>query len=240
MKNKYKGFTLTELLITIIVLAIMFGMIVTIVLLIKRNFLDVEKRAAMQQAAVVSLSKLTRELLESSVDSLTVYNYLDNSYPAGLVFASPRDPSPTENNRFKEDSITSKPVWNKFVCYYLDTDPEAPSEKALFRKEIDLSDVPGITVDPHNELDHVERIKAIPCPMTTEDFKNDSSLQTTILAHRVAYLTFQDLNLNTTYAPDDFTENMLPLKIGLELGEKEENGEYQYSISISFRMNMNN
>ena len=219
MKKKL-GLTMVEVIVTLFVMTIMFGMVVAIIMLIKNNFNDAERRSSMQQNASVALAKLTRELMETSPETITVYNPLSGADPKGIIFASAREPS--TNNKFDLDTTTAECVWHKYICYYLDTDPENPAEKALFRKEKEIT----------------ETTDEAPSSDSTLNFKNDSSLHTTIVAHRVEDLDFEDLGAGT-FAPEDISA-VLPLKITLTLAEKTYDDGNKNAISVTFSVNMHN
>jgi len=222
MKNK-KAFTLTEVVITLFVLSIMMTMLVAVVILIKNNFNAAERRSSLQQNASVALAKLTRELMETSPDTITIYNPSSPSSPdpKGIIFASAREPS--LNNKFDLDPNTAECVWHKYVCYYLDTDPENPGSLALFRKEKEIT----------------ETTEDNPSPKSTKNFKDDTTLHTVIVAHRVVDLSFHpDIGFGSI--PPSTIKGHLPLETTLILAEKNSTGQFLNSVSITFRVNMHN
>lgn len=99
-------------------------------------------RGKMQGNAIIAMSRLTRELMESNIRS--VYSTGYDPYPFMISFLSAVDMDGTTLNY----SInTGRMEWQKYIAYYL-----APSNKpdyidnVLFRKEYDPTDS---TTPPH-------------------------------------------------------------------------------------------
>lgn len=84
-----------------------------------------------QQSALIAMSALTNELVESNPGSMLT----DMNPPiVGIVFGSPRDQTGQVNYS------DTKLQWSKFVCYYLDVVNDIP---CLMRTERPISEFPG-------------------------------------------------------------------------------------------------
>ncbi|MEQ8187146.1 MAG: hypothetical protein ABRQ39_04185 [Candidatus Eremiobacterota bacterium] len=224
MFNKFKGVTITELLVTIAVMGLMFSMILAIMVLLKRSYSEEDSRSAMQQNAAVALAKLTRELMESSYKTTTIYNPSSSSPPTGIIFASARQIS--NYNKFDLDPNNSLCVWHKYVCYYIDTDPERASQKALFRRETYINEPSGTTTKGASSL-------------STSNFVTGGTgySPAIVIAHRVEDLDFPDLGVGN-FGPAQIG-NVLPLKVSLKIAEKSATQNYN-AVTLTFTMNMNN
>lgn len=236
--KKNRGISAVELLITISVMGIMFTMIAGIGLLLKKSYLSQSALSDMQQSASVALAKLSRELMESSYKTTTIYNPSDSNMPTGIIFASARDFN--SNNDFKIDPNTAKCKWYKYVCYYIDTD-EKSNEKALCRREF-LKDPAGGTSGS---------IIPLPCSLGVSSFITGGTdyTQKMIVAHRVRDLNFPDIGVSPY--PSGITPaniaGKLPLRVDITISERPNtnfdpnnpNTSYN-SITVSFTMNMSN
>lgn len=223
--NKIKGVTITELLVTIAIMSLMFTMILAIMILLKRTYNEEDSRSSMQQNAAVALAKLTRELMESSYKTTTIYNPSGSTPPTGIIFASPRQIS--NYNKFDLDPNNSLCVWHKYICYYIDTDPERASQKALFRRETYINEPDGTTTKG-------------PSNLSTSNFLTGGAGYSPpiVIAHRVADLDFPDLGVGT-FTPAQIS-NVLPLKISLKIAEKSSGSQNYNAVTVTFTMNMNN
>jgi hypothetical protein len=234
--KKHRGVSAVELLITISVMGIMFTMIAGIGLLLKKSYLSQSSLSNMQQDASIALAKLSRELMESSYKTTTIYNPSDINQPTGIIFASARDFN--SNNDFKIDPNTAKCIWYKYVCYYIDTD-EKSNEKALCRREF-LRDPAGGTTGS---------IIPLPCSLAINSFITGGTdyTQKMIVAHRVRDLNFSDIGVSSAGIPPSFIGTKLPLKVDIIISEKANanfdpnnpNTSYN-SITVSFTMNLSN
>ncbi len=234
--KKKRGVTAVELLITISVMGIMFTMIAGIGLLLKKSYLSQSSLSNMQQDASVALAKMSRELMESSYKTASIYNPSDVNQPTGIIFASARDFN--QNNEFQIDPNTAKSIWYKYVCYYIDTD-EKSNEKALCRREF-LQDPSGGTTGS---------IIPLPCGLGVNSFITGGTdyTQKMIIAHRVRDLNFPEIGVSSTGIPPSVIGTKLPLKVDIIISEKANsnfdpnnpNTSYN-SIIVSFTMNMSN
>ncbi|MEQ8223954.1 MAG: hypothetical protein ABRQ37_16680 [Candidatus Eremiobacterota bacterium] len=237
--KKDRAITAVELLITISVMGIMFTMIAAIGLLLKQSYLSQSSLSNMQQDASVALAKLSRELMETSCKTASIYNPADITQPTGIIFASARDFN--QNNEFQIDPNTAKCIWYKYVCYYIDID-EKLGERALYRREF-LQDPAGGTTGTTTPL---------PCTLSVSSFITGGSitygwLPKMIVAHRVRDLNFPDLGVSSTGIPPSVIGTKLPLRVDITICEKPDtnfdpnntNSSYN-SLTVSFTMNMSN
>lgn len=234
--KKKRGVTAVELLITISVMGIMFTMIAGIGLLLKKSYLSQSSLSNMQQDASVALAKMSRELMESSYKTTSIYNPSDVNQPTGIIFASARDFN--QNNEFQIDPNTAKSIWYKYVCYYIDTD-EKSNEKALCRREF-LRDPAGGTTGS---------VIPLPCGLGVNSFITGGAdyTQKMIIAHRVRDLNFPEIGVSPAGIPPSVIGTKLPLKVDIIISEKANtnfdpnnpNTSYN-SIIVSFTMNMSN
>jgi hypothetical protein len=135
MKSK-KASTLMEvmiyslLLVSVLIIAYMFYKLGNQYL--KKTRTQVE----MQQGASLSGSALVRDLCEAYETGIA--SFPSPASPGalpGVVMLSARD----DQGAFRYEDGSGNPIWQRYVGYYLDTDPEMPADasvKALFRAEI--------------------------------------------------------------------------------------------------------
>lgn len=114
----------------------------------------------LQQNVLVSVTKLTTELGESSLQSVLV----DPSPPGGVIFATPRNAS----GDIRYDPTSGKAIWERMLCYYVEVVGGVP---CLVRKEKPL---PATDAPP-----------LIPPGETTAGFQADVSLPRRVVAHRI-------------------------------------------------------
>lgn len=124
-----RGFNLAEVLVAGLLLAVILG--------IAYLFLDfgldnseltrtmVEAQESVNRASY----RISRELMES--DPLAIQLYPD---VACVVFPSARD----AQGRFQVHPVSGRPIWQKYVAYYLAQDPETTDARvaALYRVEL--------------------------------------------------------------------------------------------------------
>ncbi len=165
-----KGSSLLEVLIYTAICGLLFTMIYQFFNLGVSYFMAAKASIEVQGGIQTAVHRLVRELSESNL--ATVRFYPTSSYPSapyGVVFASPRYMSThaTMGNRLVYDNASptpsGKPLWHKFVCYYLDQDPSIPGYFCLIRKEKDLPGS-GYSLLPIASSD------------TTQSFRNNTSL----------------------------------------------------------------
>ncbi len=223
-----RGVTITELLVAISVMGIMFSMIIAITILTKRSYIEEENRSAMQQNTAIALSKLTRELMESSYKTTTIYNPADTGFPTGIIFASARNIS--DNNRFDLDPNTGQCIWHKYVCYYISTETEKVGQKALYRRETYINEPTGTTLIQPSSLGINNFITG-----------GTGYSPSVIIAHRVEDLDFPGLP-SGQLTPSQIGDKLL--KISLKLGERPSGGTDPNSLRngmiITFSMNLSN
>lgn len=134
---------------------------------------NIEVQGGLQSAA----KRLAAELSESNLSSIRFYptSSSPSGMPYGIVFASPRymSTNATTPNKLVFDTASpnpsGKPLWHKYVCYYLDADSANPGYYCLMRKEKDLPGS-GSSLTPTASSD------------TTLTFKNSNWLPGEMLA----------------------------------------------------------
>lgn len=131
-KNKKKkiGTTLVEML----VYSALFGMVFTGIYMVfnaaVKYYYITQSSVWVQQNSLTAINQLSREMLESSLSSVILYS----SDPKGIVFMSPRTSSGTISYN-TNSGYEGRVYWQKYIAYYLYTDPNDASKKAIFRKE---------------------------------------------------------------------------------------------------------
>ncbi|MFH1453501.1 MAG: hypothetical protein ABIH00_05935 [Armatimonadota bacterium] len=129
--KKRKGATIVEML----VYAALFGLVFTGIYMVFNasiKYYHVTKSNIwVQQASLNAINQLSRELFESSLDSVILYS----SSPKGVVFMSPRKTDNTVEYN-STSGYEGQPYWQKFICYYMYADPENPAKNMIYRKEI--------------------------------------------------------------------------------------------------------
>lgn len=227
---KSRGISIAELLVTISIMGLMFTMIATMSLLIKKTYVAQNSFSSMQQSAAVALAKLSRELMESSYDTITIYNPSDPNQFTGIIFGSARNYS--NYNNFTIDPSTAKPIWFKYIGYYIDNDPKSSGEKVLCRREYWRDTVGGTSGSI---------IKA-PCSLNISSFITGGSDYTKrmIVAYRVKDFNFPDIPSFGNFAPSAI-KNYLPLKVDIIVVERGNSPTTGYnSINVSFMINIDN
>jgi hypothetical protein len=232
--KKRKAISAVELLITISVLGIMFTMIAGIGLLLKKTYLSQNGLSEMQQSASVALAKLSRELMETSYKTTTIYSPVNTASPRGIIFGSARNFA--NGNRFMVDPNTTKCRWYKYVSYYIDSD-EKQGETALCRREY-LVDPNGV---PYTNI-NCGTTNAIPCPLNISTFitGGTSYTQKMIVAHRVKLLSFPDIGVSSSVIGPNVIINNLPLKIAITVAEKGDPNSAYNSVTVTFNTNLTN
>ena len=107
--KKTRGFTLSEVLVSGILLVIIFGLVFQMLIPAKKFWLLGDKRSEVQINARIAFEKMSRDLQSSNFDSITI---LSGSTPA-ISMLSPYNTS---------DSITVNTdgtlMWQKYIIYY--------------------------------------------------------------------------------------------------------------------------
>jgi len=132
--NCARGTTLVEIMVYISIMGVVFTIVYTILTYSMRYFDYGINLADLQQQALKAQMKLNREISESTMASI-IYNN-DSTKGYGIIFLSARD----RHGNFKTyQSIDGgKPVWQKFIGYYVSSD-------RLMRKEVSISPSPNPT-----------------------------------------------------------------------------------------------
>jgi len=161
-----RGSSLAELMVYCALAAFIFTGVVGIFKAGLKYYNSAQKIVSLQQQAMMSPYRMARELMESSIGGVKFYPN-SSSYgdvPKGVVFISARDPQ--NNNVFAVNSVTGRPRWKKYVCYY---EEHTVQYHILCRKE--YAD-PAILPDG----------KAVPCIYDTTWFSNNRNLKKRVIA----------------------------------------------------------
>ncbi|MGI5844092.1 MAG: PilW family protein [Candidatus Xenobium sp.] len=143
-RHKQAGATLIEVLTYMALASMVFLAIYGIFMAGRRYFEIARASIEVQQALNTVGSRLTRDLMETHAEA--IQSYPNNKYPSlpvGIVFLSARD----DQNVFQYDPNYGVPIWQKYVGYYLDTDPNYPDNprmRALYVAEVKPSGFPKI------------------------------------------------------------------------------------------------
>jgi len=166
-----KGTSLVEVLMYTAIFGLLFTLIYQFFNLGVGYFTAAKANIEVQGGLQSAAHRLARELAESNLATVRFYPTASSpsGTPRGVVFASPRfmSTSATTPNRLVFDTSSpnpsGKPLWHKYLCYYLDSDPGNRGYYCLIRKEKDLPGS-GYSLTPIASSD------------TTLTFKNSSSL----------------------------------------------------------------
>ena len=143
-RHKQAGATLIEVLTYMALASMVFLAIYGIFMAGRRYFEIARASIEVQQALNTVGSRLTRDLMETHAEAIQSYpNSKYPSLPVGIVFLSARD----DQNVFQYDPNYGVPIWQKYVGYYLDTDPNYPDNprmRALYVAEVKPSGFPKI------------------------------------------------------------------------------------------------
>lgn len=129
---------------TTLIEVVVYGMLLLTVLSLAYSFFKLgsgyfQKTRAqieLQQQAALTGASLVRDLCEASAGSVVSFpNGTAVTAPAGLVFLSARNAAGT----FCYEAASGRPIWQSYVGYYLDVDPEFAGDtrvRALYRAEV--------------------------------------------------------------------------------------------------------
>lgn len=173
MKRRYdKGTTLLELLVYAALLILVFTGIFGIFIASVKYYNSANASIKVQQSALEATYRLTRELSESSLSSVVLYN----GTPKGIVFMSPRTTTGTVSHN-STSGFEGEVTWNSYVCYYLETDAEDSTKFQLVRK------VKGVAASDEPTASAL---------YTAAYFSSGSgaSIKGQVLAHRIETLSF--------------------------------------------------
>jgi len=140
--RRQPGATLIEILTYMGLVSMVMLAIYGIFVAGQRYFEVARASVEVQQALNTIGARLTRDLMET--DANTVQSYPNSKYtavPVGIVFLSARKPTTgaADDNTFQYDATYGGPVWQKYIGYYLDTDPSYPDNprmRALYVAEV--------------------------------------------------------------------------------------------------------
>lgn len=180
-RKRARGTSLFELLIASALVGLIMTVIYSILIYGIQYYQTQSTTVEIQQNALVAMSALTNELVESNGGSLRT----DQTDPIrGIVFGSPR------NSAGQVNYNNTKLRWSKFVCYYLDVVNDVP---CLMRTEKPLSE---FTFSPPVSLNFPPPVSpAWDC----EFFRNDPRLPKRIVArHITGLITTQSFPLPLT------------------------------------------
>lgn len=111
-KRKAQGTSLIELTVASAVLLLILGVAYTLMIFGTRYLREANARLDCQREAVRVLADLSRELRQSSHQSVHCATIASNDNPKGLVFASAHQ----ENGELSFDPA-GKPIWQRLICY---------------------------------------------------------------------------------------------------------------------------
>ncbi|MEW6280941.1 MAG: prepilin-type N-terminal cleavage/methylation domain-containing protein [Candidatus Eremiobacterota bacterium] len=135
--SRPRGMTLIELMVYAMLLSVALA---TIFLFFKYGNVYLHKTrtmVAVEQQSNVATAWLMKDLMECPEGLIDSF-----ASPPGVVFLSARD----NNGNFVYDTNTGDPIWQRYVGYYLDVDPERPNDtrvNALFRAEQVVGGLPA-------------------------------------------------------------------------------------------------
>ena len=183
-----KGLTLIEVLIYSMLMIFILTGIYSVFTASMQNYHLISSTIDVQKASLNTVHRLAKELSESKLSYIKLYG----TDPKGIVFLSPRNNNGVfqyyMNASDSNDSNNQKPMWQKYVVYYVDTDPEDSSSKAIIRKT-EMLTTPSVspTFNPQS-ISYYQSLSGTSIP------KN-------VLAHKVYSATFYWLNSGTvTYS----------------------------------------
>ena len=134
--TKRNGTTLIELSVYSVLLLTVLTLAYYFFKLGSGYFHKTRAQVELQQAAALSGSQLARDLAEASSGAVASFpSTASPAAPPGLVLLSARN----QVGKFCYEAGSGHPIWQSYVGYYLDVDPEAPQDasvRALFRAEI--------------------------------------------------------------------------------------------------------
>ncbi|MEQ8173091.1 MAG: prepilin-type N-terminal cleavage/methylation domain-containing protein [Candidatus Eremiobacterota bacterium] len=134
-KLKKSGFSLVELIISIIIISLMLTAISVVMISSMRLSVIGRARGGIQGSAISAIGYLTRELMESDIRSARVEN-IDANCPAAISFLSAVEINGVD---LKYELSTGKMAWQKYIIYFLFPDT-ATEDKMLIRKEYNPKD----------------------------------------------------------------------------------------------------
>jgi|GEM_PF-2810469 len=142
--NKKNKKTLGATLFEMLIYMALFGMVFTGIYMVfnaaVKYYYVTQANVWVQQGSLSAVNELARELAESSSNSVAIYpNTTNATAQQGIVFMSPRNSSGALTYNSTNVLYMGCPYWQKYVAYYIDIDPNDSSKKAIFRKEISVT-----------------------------------------------------------------------------------------------------
>lgn len=151
--RRQAGATLIEIL-TYMGLASMVMLAIYLIFVAGWRYFEIARSSVEVQQAVNTIgTRLTRDLMETHANTVQSYpNSKYTSVPVGIVFLSARKPvtGGADDNAFQYDPNYGLPLWQKYVGYYLDTDPSNPNDtrsRALYVAEYIPTGFPKIKAE---------------------------------------------------------------------------------------------
>lgn len=153
-RKRARGTTLVEIMIYMSLVTMVFLAIYGVFMAGRRYFEIARASIEVQQAANTIGYRLTRDLMETDASTVQFYpNANFTSAPVGVVFLSARKPvtGAADDNTFQYDNTYGVPNWQKYIGYYLDTDPSYPNDpqmRALYVAEFVPTGFPKLRAEP--------------------------------------------------------------------------------------------
>lgn len=127
MKSRTWASTLTEVMIYCLLLILMLVLAFTFYQLGSRYLAKTRTQVEIQQSASLAVEALIRDLSEAYDGGVVSY-----AGRLGVGMLSARD----AQGKFIYEGATGYPIWQRYVGFYLNPDPEDPQVMALYRSEI--------------------------------------------------------------------------------------------------------
>jgi hypothetical protein len=148
-----------------------------------------------EASADVGPRRLAKELMESTLSGICFFpNTSYSSSCPGIIFLSPRDPSDGNQYHFNGsragDAGTGAVQWFKYVCYYVDSDPQNPGLLAVYRKEWQpWSDTSAFINAKATRCDQLSTLDGSLQSHDTNWFRDNNNLAKLTVAHNIAPAT---------------------------------------------------
>lgn len=212
-----KGTSLIEVLIYTAIFGLLFTLIYQFFNLGVSYFTAARASIEVQGGLQSAAHRLARELAESNLATIRFYG--SPSVPYGVVFASPRYMSThaTTPNRLVFDIDSGKPLWHKYICYFIEADPANQKYCRLIRKEKDLPGS-GWSLTPTASSD------------TTLTFKNNNGLPVEMLA---ANLKATGFNIYSVEGAPTTVSNPITINFQLESLSKGKNNTLDSQLYVN-------
>lgn len=134
-KDFIQGSTLIEILVYVALFSTVLIVIFTILNTEIKLYRIADQQSTVNQSALRSTFRLTRELSESSLQAIALY--APGSAAPGVVFMSPRMVTGTSTGPVQYNGTAGfegRLSWSSFICYYQAPDPTDSSKYLLKRK----------------------------------------------------------------------------------------------------------